>query len=837
MKYYYGFFKDVKGELFKVVIESYNDENESDIFVQPELVLSDSPFTVSYAGDDVIYKPYKCSTATVAIYNKEFNPDLNSQTGLDVKVKLLKAKNKYDDYYNLETSDLRLREADDTSFTVIWKGYSTPNAYSQGYNSYTDLFELECQDILSATRYMKAEVDLDSLDITFAEFLGSTICNRSRGVFKEYYVSKNIRLPIKGQEMLAADSIFNQIRFNKELLTDYEEEEEKYSILNIIEKYCKMLNLTAVQDADTLYFLSYEAIAQDYNTYSNYVPASLSFHNKNKKNEVVLGIEESSDEKVCIIAADDTNISLHGIYSDYIVTTDYLSVDYSSIDLNDEVNRTAWTNMDSEMTQVIESPLYGPSERHELAYNVLFTNSATSEEVAEDLRQGNRVRYQQFTMFGINEKAVRNMDVKFHCYNADVVTTTTITTPPEESGGISDPDIEEPPSTTVVQTWAAGSEINSYNAGDCNLQLANSKIVATPMGYYTSGSISNAPEYRFGYMMFHKGFLEYGVTDPSTLDQFYQDNKYVEQAMIDFTYTNVPLSKDNCILINGNVTWFNRIMPGDDVLDVEGLNYNTRLFLTASVKISASNQTSLYYNNGTWSSSLSRFKLTLEDSSDSAFNTDFSIKNTVQPPIHKLPTGTKGWCIPCPDNLSVNNYTVTITIYRSWGCGFRLATRSTFLSNWEVSFPVSDESNTYLTENAETRYRQKLSDIDSVVSETFNMHTYDGKNSHYSALLYTKTPHWLFYLPSNIDKKYLGHIHNLCLGDAMIAEELKIKTYVNQYCKPCMMLNVKVHADKMPFYSKFIYRRPTLEDKVYVIDTMDIDYKYNIYNLILYEKK
>lgn len=859
MRYYYGFFKDVRGELFKIVIESSNDGKE-ETYVQPELLLSDSPFNVDFAGSEDLYKPYKCSTATVSMYNREFDPYLNSQTGLDVRVKLLQALEVYDDDYDLENSDLKLRSADTGFFKVVWSGYATPNAYAQGYNSYNDLFDLECQDILSATRYMKSDSTMPSSDMTFAEFLGSTICNRTRGVFKEYFVTQSIRIPVANAESLAVNTIFNQIRFNKELLTNYDDEGEKYSILNIIEKYCKTLNMTAVQQAETLYFINYEAIAQGYNSYSQYLSDTLWFYDSTRKNEVVLGID-GTKEDVRVIASNDTNLSLHEIYSDYKIGTDYLAIDADSIDLSDELSRTKWNKMDKEDTYVVESPLKGPEERHEFSYNVLFSHESTGEEVADDIRNGDHpgggqtVRYQQFQMFGINRNAVKNFDVKFHAYNADVVETTVITKPgdtggdpdydpgngndPEygETGGITDPDNPPPVIVETIKTWKAGSEITTYKDGDCNLQMANSKIVATPFGYYIDKKISNAPNYQYGYMMFHKGFLEYGIQDRHTMDEFYGDGKYTDQAMIDFIYNNVTLSKDNCILINGNVTWFNRIMPGDDVIDLENpQNYNTRLFLTASVKISNGTST-IYYNNGTWSAVKSKFKLTLEDSSDNAFNTTFGIKNTVQPPIHKLPNGTTGWCIPCPDGLTPDNYTVTVTIYRSWGCAAMMATRSTFISDWNVGFPVSTESNTYLTETSDTRYRQKISDIDSVYSDSFAMHTYDGKASHYSALLYTKTPYWLWYSPENVEKSYLGHIHNICLGDAMIAEELKIKALVNQYSRPCMILNAKVHASEMPYYSKFVYRRPALKDKVYVIDTMSVDYKYNIYDLNLYEKK
>ena len=64
--YYSGYFRnkdtsiDEAGQLFKVVIITNFRKNEYDY--GGELILSDTPFTVTYESEDGnIYKPYKCS--------------------------------------------------------------------------------------------------------------------------------------------------------------------------------------------------------------------------------------------------------------------------------------------------------------------------------------------------------------------------------------------------------------------------------------------------------------------------------------------------------------------------------------------------------------------------------------------------------------------------------------------------------------------------------------------------------------------------------------------------------------------------------------------------------
>ena len=73
--YYWGFFRnldfsnDENGQLYKVVI--ITDWRNNSQTVGEELVLNDSPFTVEYSVEDDIYKPYKCSTATIGILQEE----------------------------------------------------------------------------------------------------------------------------------------------------------------------------------------------------------------------------------------------------------------------------------------------------------------------------------------------------------------------------------------------------------------------------------------------------------------------------------------------------------------------------------------------------------------------------------------------------------------------------------------------------------------------------------------------------------------------------------------------------------------------------------------------
>ena len=135
--YYWGFFRNIdtsnddNGQLYKVVIITNWQNNE--VSVGNELLLTDSPFTVEYSTDDDIFKPYKCSTATIGILQRDINYSFNSATNNNVLVKLLKYNN------DGTQEDLSLMASDNIHFTVEWIGFATPNAYSQSYESYYDI--------------------------------------------------------------------------------------------------------------------------------------------------------------------------------------------------------------------------------------------------------------------------------------------------------------------------------------------------------------------------------------------------------------------------------------------------------------------------------------------------------------------------------------------------------------------------------------------------------------------------------------------------------------------------------------------------------------------------
>ena len=162
--YHSGYFRnldtsrDKKGWLYKVVVITNFLKDEFEYGGDLTLV-GEKPFSVSYeTTEDDIYKPYKCSTATVSLLQREYNFSFNDTKGGNVLVMLLKAKNtviledkvqdkQINPHYN------RQLQVDRICYNIEWVGFATPNAYSQTYANLLDSFELEAQDALSTLQY------------------------------------------------------------------------------------------------------------------------------------------------------------------------------------------------------------------------------------------------------------------------------------------------------------------------------------------------------------------------------------------------------------------------------------------------------------------------------------------------------------------------------------------------------------------------------------------------------------------------------------------------------------------------------------------------------------
>ena len=299
---YYGDFRsldtstDPQGQKYRVVIfTGYNAENPysyenvivDGVFLGQKplnnhsITMSDNPFVVTYEGDaENIYKPYRCSTATVSFRQNDINIDFLNTNGTSTLVLLLKWNNDVVNdgnrmrntatgetipKRNVAQGDIVLFsgyypwEYDSFCYTVEWCGFSTPETFSMDYSHVTDTFTLNAQDAFSTLQYKKYDVEdypVVSFQDTFFQFL------QKLGTYRKIYLTDTLKFPDVTGSILQ--------RIYEQVLNNFDEDGKPTSQLDTLTQILSYLNLTAIPYKNSLILTTPNAIADGWNNYFVY---------------------------------------------------------------------------------------------------------------------------------------------------------------------------------------------------------------------------------------------------------------------------------------------------------------------------------------------------------------------------------------------------------------------------------------------------------------------------------------------------------------------------------------------------------------------------------------
>lgn len=351
--YYYGHFRntdtkiDPLGQEYKVVIfTNYNGTDNPygfDINGEPitgeRLIMTTQPFLVSYENEDGnIYKPYKCSTATISFLVSNLNFDLFTNKYNNILVALLKRNNDVilsgDSYINRNTNEVLIRkrsyglyygflpsEIDTYCYNVEWIGYATPNTYNQNYTLVKQEFQLECQDAFSTLKYESLPfnelIEIRDL-ITVLRFIIGGL-----GTYKHIYVQNNLILPDDGTVYLS--KIVQQYRNFIE--------DEPVEKMKLIESIGTFLNISFIPFKDSVYIVQYEGVANNDNYFYHYTFDNNNnlFFNYRSDNPTWDHIIENKENNLTLTkdcyAGSDTNISMQTVYNNFSVSCDENEID------------------------------------------------------------------------------------------------------------------------------------------------------------------------------------------------------------------------------------------------------------------------------------------------------------------------------------------------------------------------------------------------------------------------------------------------------------------------------------------------------------------------------
>ena len=230
---YTGQFKDINENLYKVNIITDNDSTTT-----KTVTLGTTPFVTEIeTSEEHLYKPVKYSSATIRMINDDYSFDLYCAEAQENKVTLVDKDN-----------------------VIRWIGYTTPNLYSQGYENEVEEIEIECIDALATLQYYKYHPIKDNKKniVSFIDIIDYLLgkCN----VYTTYYISNNTDLPTTFSKCL-----FNYLYISEQNFFD--EDNEPMTMQEVLEEICKYLNVTCIADGTSVYFLDYDAIKNNINTY------------------------------------------------------------------------------------------------------------------------------------------------------------------------------------------------------------------------------------------------------------------------------------------------------------------------------------------------------------------------------------------------------------------------------------------------------------------------------------------------------------------------------------------------------------------------------------------
>lgn len=388
-KRYYGDFRsidnsiDPKGQRYRVVIfTGYDGTNPYeyrtltrptthgyDIYIgrvpvnNYALTMTDHPFVVNYEGNaENIYKPYRCSTATVSFLQNNINLDFLNSNGKSTLVVLLKWKTEVSEVngrmYNAETGETLNKHVvrengeipitwyndydpdryDNFCFTVEWVGYATPETFSMEYDHVNDAFTLNAQDALSTLQYSKyswiGDTETDPV-VTFNSIL-LDFC-QSLGTYRKIYVTDTVKLPDVFADIMT--KIYEQQANN------FDEDKKPTDKLTVLEQILTYLNLTAIPYKNNLIITTPNAIAEGLSYYFTYTLPNngyiVNFPATDGDTYTAQPCEELSNLYAVSqnsYADGDTTISTNNVYNSVTAECDEYEVDMLLPDINDTKN-------------------------------------------------------------------------------------------------------------------------------------------------------------------------------------------------------------------------------------------------------------------------------------------------------------------------------------------------------------------------------------------------------------------------------------------------------------------------------------------------------------------
>lgn len=788
---YSGEFRDITNKLYKVVITTSQGGNQT-----RTVTLGGQPFVTEMDSDTkTIYSPAKYQAATVQIITPDYNFDIYSPRAQGTKVELLAADN-----------------------TVIWTGYVTPNLYDMGFVEEREQIDIECIDALSTLQYIKYESDNKNV-VTFLEIIRKVL--QSCNAYSHFYFTNNIQLEkdataaILDKLYIAEDNFFDK-KQDKE--TD---EDVAWTMQDVLEEICQYLGVTAVADGDKVYFLDYDAIKAGLNTYYEYAVDDVSA-------PTIKHISFTKTIKASDYSDTDGSLSLDNVYNKVTVTDDLYTFDSVLPSLFDGMVNITKDNDDALSSQANkDAGTFGVAFKNDVTSYGSLTKEANNMIVLVDKAGDayNSVFMQYYT----------NPAYKFYRYRLEKDPTTT---------GSRMLGVEIDPATafnytdtqSYIGTYLARMAVQRLDSADGNAikNYSKDKGLEQLEELFAKNNVSSV-KYD-NYLVFHN----------CNTTETHLPNKIPYYPIFQTTITSLSTlfgGANANLVITGSVTFHHLAnkpytIPKGEISSKSDGNtfYKSNSYIPAKLKWG-----NLYWNGSSWTTEESTFKIPYlkdEPKFGDVLCATNEIINTV---TWRIGTTEKGYLIKCPTDQVISGLPI-FTLYKPVDVYAPAYHNCVFLKDFDIkaiigdpTFSDANDSDTVYTNIINDSFVAELKDI------KFRICTWDNKKPNYSAVAYKLNGVYKY-----LDKTF----NNACYdgeqswtssdedkpsaADGLRQEEHLIYKLVNQYSTPSVILNLSLRNDNKIYG---LYADTTITKRDFIIDTINIDYKYNKADIKLIEKK
>lgn len=775
-------FRDINNNLYTIKITTENGGA-----IQKTLTLGGSPFTTKMdSSDDTLYKPAKYQSAKCNIITPHYNFDLYSGKAQGTKIELSDSKG------------------------IAWTGYIEPNLYNMGFEQDREEIELSCIDALATLQYIKYTTDKKNI-VTLLDIINKIIkeCNAYTG----FIISANTQL-----QQNVVDSILDKLYISEQNFFNNKKDKETdldvaWTCKDVLEEICRFLGVTAVAERDLVYFLDYDAIKNGINDYYKYQ------------------IDNSTPTKVTInfnktiTSADYSNsgssLSIDNVYNKVQVTADLYTFNDILPDIFDSaINITADSDSTLQSSDNINNGMYGEVISNDIG-NTVDSKNNNMLVMIDRVKNPQKGNYSDYNVVFV--KYFDNPYYKFYKYDAagnDISYQSLNYTQTKSMHGATIAKycvkkLDNTPSffeqlalklynkQMSLDDWLARNEFSKVNFSDYIVLLnpqdnhiSNDKITNYP---YFETVISDTTAL-FG------GDNAYLVISGNYQYHYYYDDPYP-----------IPIGESD--ISEGRYA-----MDAGDTYLLAKLNWGN-----------------LYWNGDSWTTTDTTFKIPYmketsskkERRADATMFKDLKFVNTVN---WRIGTDEQGYLITLPKDGVISGLP-KLTVYKPFNPNYHSSKSGdnkgqyykhhcVFLKDFRFKAIIGDptfsnvnESDTVYTNVINNTYVNELDDI------KFKICTWDNKKPNYSSVAF---------IDNNGQMKFLNKTYNRATKDFGRQEEHLIQRIYNQYNKPSVILQLPLRNDN---YIYGLYKDTTINDRDFIVDYINRDYKNNSVDIKLIEKK